>query len=185
MPYLLSHHLRLQDSAAPATTESDLNGSTPVDQAGKGPHGENGKDKVKDDNGDGNVSNSSSDLDDVDTGPTKEERAIQFKEMLKERGVAPFSKWEKELPKFVFDPRFQLFFHAIFDHFVRTRAEEERKEKRAAQKAAIEGYKQLLDEAKEDITHNTDYQTFKRKWGHDPRFEALDRKEREALLNER
>lgn len=38
---------------------------------------------------------------------------------------------------------------AIFDHFVRTRAEEERKEKRAAQKAAIEGYKQLLDEAKE------------------------------------
>lgn len=38
---------------------------------------------------------------------------------------------------------------AIFDHFVKTRAEEERKEKRAAQKAAIEGYKQLLDEAKE------------------------------------
>ncbi|KAM0009656.1 putative FF domain-containing protein [Helianthus debilis subsp. tardiflorus] len=63
--------------------------------------------------------------------------------MLKECGVAPFSKWEKVLPKFVFDPRFQ------------------------------------------DITHNTDYQTFKRKWGHDPRFEALDRKEREALLNER
>ncbi|KAF5754224.1 putative WW domain, FF domain, WW domain superfamily, FF domain superfamily protein [Helianthus annuus] len=181
---------KLQDSAAPATTESDLNGSTPVDQAGKGPHGENGKDKVKDDNGDGNVSNSSSDSDDVDTGPTKEERAIQFKEMLKERGVAPFSKWEKELPKFVFDPRFKAIpsysaRRAIFDHFVRTRAEEERKEKRAAQKAAIEGYKQLLDEAKEDITHNTDYQTFKRKWGHDPRFEALDRKEREALLNER
>ncbi|KAJ0483737.1 putative FF domain-containing protein [Helianthus annuus] len=111
--------------------------------------------------------------------------------MLKERGVAPFSKWEKELPKFVFDPRFQAIpsysarRRAIFDHFVRTRAEEECKEKRAAQKAAIEGYKQLLDEAKEDITHNTDYQTFKRKWGHDPRFEALDRKEREALLNER
>lgn len=38
---------------------------------------------------------------------------------------------------------------ALFDHFVRTRAEEERKEKRAAHKAAIEGYKQLLDEAKE------------------------------------
>ncbi|MFS7925607.1 putative FF domain-containing protein [Helianthus anomalus] len=74
--------------------------------------------------------------------------------MLKERGVAPFSKWEKELPKFVFDPRFQAIpsysaRRAIFDHFVRTRAEEERKEKRAAQKAAIEGYKQLLDEAKE------------------------------------
>lgn len=38
---------------------------------------------------------------------------------------------------------------ALFEHFVRTRAEEERKEKRAAQKAALEGFKQLLEEAKE------------------------------------
>ena len=38
---------------------------------------------------------------------------------------------------------------AIFDHFVRTRADEERKEKRAAQKAAVEAYKQLLEEASE------------------------------------
>ena len=29
-------------------------------------------------------------------------------EMLKERGVAPFSKWEKELPKLVFDARFKV-----------------------------------------------------------------------------
>ncbi|GKA78834.1 pre-mRNA-processing protein 40C, partial [Tanacetum coccineum] len=36
-----------------------------------------------------------------------------------------------------------------------------------------------------DIDHNTDYQTFKRKLGYDSRFEALDRKERESLLNER
>lgn len=37
----------------------------------------------------------------------------------------------------------------------------------------------------QDINHNTDYQTFKKKWGNDPRFEALDRKERDALFNER
>lgn len=37
----------------------------------------------------------------------------------------------------------------------------------------------------QDIDHNTDHHTFKKKWGHDPRFEALDRKERETLLNER
>lgn len=37
----------------------------------------------------------------------------------------------------------------------------------------------------QDIDHNTDYYTFKKKWGHDPRFEALDRKEREVLINER
>lgn len=37
----------------------------------------------------------------------------------------------------------------MFEHYVKTRAEEERKEKRAAQKAAIEGFKRLLDEASE------------------------------------
>lgn len=36
---------------------------------------------------------------------------------------------------------------AIFEHYVRTRAEEERKEKRAAQKAALEGFKELLKDA--------------------------------------
>ncbi|XP_022841433.1 pre-mRNA-processing protein 40C-like isoform X1 [Olea europaea var. sylvestris] len=110
--------------------------------------------------------------------------------MLKERGVAPFSKWDKELPKIVFDPRFKAIpshsaRRALFEHYVRTRAEEERKEKRAAQRAAVEGFKQLLEEAKEDIDCNTDYQTFKSKWGKDPRFEVLSRKEREFLLNER
>ncbi|KAK3153967.1 hypothetical protein QOZ80_2BG0183970 [Eleusine coracana subsp. coracana] len=128
--------------------------------------------------------------DDEEHGPSKEDCICQFKEMLKERGVAPFSKWEKELPKIVFDPRFKAIpshstRRTIFDHYVRTRAEEERKEKKAAQKAAVEAYKQLLEEASKDINSKTDYQEFKRKWGADPRFEALDRKEREALFNEK
>lgn len=38
---------------------------------------------------------------------------------------------------------------SLFEHYVRTRAEEERKEKRAAQKAVIDGFKQLLDDASE------------------------------------
>lgn len=38
---------------------------------------------------------------------------------------------------------------ALFERYVKTRAEEERKEKRAAQKAAIEGFKQLLEEVSE------------------------------------
>lgn len=190
---------KLQDAGTPVTSSplpvsstpivSDLNGLGSVEATTKGQQSENSKDKLKDANGDGNMSDSSSDSD-VDSGPTKEECIIQFKEMLKERGVAPFSKWEKELPKILFDPRFKAVpgytaRRALFEHYVRTRAEEERKEKRAAQKAAIEGFKQLLEEASEDIDHKTDYQTFKRKWGSDPRFEALDRKDREALLNER
>ncbi|GLT34869.1 hypothetical protein SLA2020_093610 [Shorea laevis] len=173
---------------SPATATTELNGSNAVEA--KGLQSENGKDKAQDANGDSNMSDSSSDSEEGDSGPTKEECIIQFKEMLKERGVAPFSKWEKELPKIVFDPRFKAIpshsaRRSLFEHYVKTRAEEERKEKRAAQKAAIEGFKQLLDEAKEDIDHNTDYQTFRKKWGNDPRFEALDRKDREHLLNER
>lgn len=38
---------------------------------------------------------------------------------------------------------------SLFEHYVRTRAEEVRKEKRAAQKAAVEVFRQLLEEAKE------------------------------------
>ena len=37
----------------------------------------------------------------------------------------------------------------------------------------------------QDIDLKTDYQSFKRKWGDDPRFLALERKDREHLLNER
>lgn len=40
---------------------------------------------------------------------------------------------------------------SLFEHYVRNRAEEERKEKRAAQKAAVEGFRQLLEEASEVI----------------------------------
>ncbi|XP_057478904.1 pre-mRNA-processing protein 40C isoform X1 [Actinidia eriantha] len=191
---------KLQDSGAPATSSpapvlsesvaSELNGSRAVEATVKVAQTESSKDRLRDANGDGNMSDSSSESEDVDSRPTKEDCIIQFKEMLKERGVAPFSKWEKELPKIVFDPRFKAIpgnsaRRALFEHYVRTRAEEERKEKRAAQKAAIEGFKQLLEEAKEDIDHSTDYQTFKKIWGDDLRFMALDRKERELLLNER
>ncbi|CAN6293176.1 unnamed protein product [Urochloa humidicola] len=190
---------KLQDAGAssapsPLSTSSsavsELNGSKPADAALKGQQVSNNGEKSKDNNGDVNMSDSSSDSDDEEHGPSKEDCIRQFKEMLKERGVAPFSKWEKELPKIVFDPRFKAIpshstRRAIFDHYVRTRAEEERKEKKAAQKAAVEAYKELLEEASEDINEKTEYQEFKRKWGADPRFEGLDRKERETLFNEK
>ncbi|KAL9229920.1 hypothetical protein vseg_005334 [Gypsophila vaccaria] len=176
-------------SASSGSATLEINGTKTVEAAVKGLHSDGGKEKQRDCE-DGNTSDLSSDSEDEDHGPTKEECVRQFKEMLKERGVAPFSKWDKELPKIVFDPRFKAIptyseRRSLFDHFVRTRAEEERKEKRAAQKAAVEGFKQLLEEAKEDIDLNTDYHTFKKRWGQDPRFEALERKDREALYNER
>ncbi|CAI9097006.1 OLC1v1033288C1 [Oldenlandia corymbosa var. corymbosa] len=183
---------KLQDPGAPlpVAMASDPNGSKLAEGTVRDSETENTKEKIKDSNGESNISDSSSESDDEDNGPSKEACIIQFKEMLKERGVAPFSKWEKELPKIVFDPRFQAISSqsarkALFEHYVRNRAEEERKERRAAQKAAVEGFKKLLDEAKEQIDRQTDYHKFKDKWGHDARFLALDRKDREALLNER
>ncbi|WCJ41921.1 pre-mRNA-processing protein 40C [Euphorbia peplus] len=191
---------KLQEFGAPVTaspspvslgtTSVESNGSKALESTTKALQTENSKEKSKNASGDGNVSDLSSDSEDEENGPTKGECIIQFKEMLKERGVAPFSKWDKELPKILFDPRFKAIpshsaRRSLFEHYVKTRAEEERKEKRAAKKAATERFKQLLDEAAEDIDHNTDYQSFRRKWGDDPRFEALDRKDREHLLNER
>ncbi|KAK4761244.1 hypothetical protein SAY87_006137 [Trapa incisa] len=191
---------KLQESGAPGssspvpvltgTTMLESNGVKSDQATDKMIQSENTVEKQKDAHGNGKISDSSSDSEDTDSGPSKEECIHQFKEMLKERGVAPFSKWEKELPKLVCDPRFKAIpshsaRRSLFEHHVKTRAEEERKEKRAAQKAAIEGFKQLLDEASEDIDATTDYHTFRKKWGNDARFEVLDRKDRESLLNER
>ncbi|CAM8954053.1 unnamed protein product [Rhodiola kirilowii] len=188
---------KLQESATlenvslvPAATvldTSELNGSM---RGERSLENESYKGKPKDANANNNLADSSSESDDHDSGPTKEQCISQFKEMLKERGVAPFSKWEKELPKIVFDSRFKAIpshsmRRSLFDHYVKTRAEEERKEKRAAQKAAIDGFKQLLQEASEDTDHNTNYNTFESKWGDDKRFKALNRKDIEVLLNER
>eukprot|EP00252_Welwitschia_mirabilis_P018920 TRINITY_DN4241_c0_g2_i1.p1 TRINITY_DN4241_c0_g2~~TRINITY_DN4241_c0_g2_i1.p1 ORF type:complete len:714 (+),score=170.12 TRINITY_DN4241_c0_g2_i1:212-2143(+) len=191
---------KLQDPGTPNVTTSlsssgnlpvsnNANGSISLEGTGKIQHQTN-TEKSRDSVNEGTMSDLSTDSEEEDVGPSKEECIFQFKEMLKERGVAPFSKWEKELPKIIFDPRFKAIpsyteRRAIFEHYVRTRADEERKEKRAAQKAATEGFKQLLDEASGDITHKTEYESFSKKWGHDPRFLALDRKERESLLKER
>ncbi|KAG2306304.1 hypothetical protein Bca52824_026052 [Brassica carinata] len=182
---------KLHDSGVPvsSTTTSEANGGKANEVT---PSGESGDamGKVKDAPRAGDLSDSTSDSEDEDSGPSKEECIKQFKEMLKERGVAPFSKWEKELPKIIFDPRFKAIQshsvrRSLFEQYVKTRAEEERREKRAAHKAAVEGFRQLLDEASKDIDKHTDYHTFKKKWGNDLRFESLERKERESLLNER
>eukprot|EP00898_Chlorokybus_atmophyticus_P007693 jgi/Chlat1/7925/Chrsp68S07386 len=118
---------------------------------------------------------------------TKEERAEHFRDMLKEKGVLPFSKWEKELPKIIYDPRFKARAQrrALFEHYVKTRAEEERKERRAALRIAVDGFRQLLDEATEVITWETKCDDLAQTWGDDPRFNALEPKEREAILLER
>lgn len=66
--------------------------------------------------------------------------------------VSAFSTWEKELPKFVFDPRYMLLNtkerKSCFEAFIRSRAEEERREKKTKLKEKKDDFKKLLEEAK-------------------------------------
>jgi transcription elongation regulator 1 len=66
--------------------------------------------------------------------------------------VSAFSTWEKELPKFVFDPRYVLLTvkerKACFQAFIRSRTEEERRERKTKLKEMKEQFRSLLESAK-------------------------------------
>nr|XP_016851031.1 PREDICTED: transcription elongation regulator 1 isoform X2 [Anolis carolinensis] len=116
-----------------------------------------------------------------------EARMKQFKDMLLERGVSAFSTWEKELHKIVFDPRYLLLNSKerkqVFDQYVKTRAEEERKEKKNKIMQAKEDFKKMMEEAK--INPRTTFSEFAAKHAKDSRFKAIEKmKDREALFNE-
>ncbi|KAF7696918.1 transcription elongation regulator 1 [Silurus meridionalis] len=116
-----------------------------------------------------------------------EARLNQFKDMLLERGVSAFSTWDKELHKIVFDPRYLLLNpkerKQVFDQFVKTRAEEERKEKKNKLMQAKEDYKKMMEDARLNV--RTTFSEFASKNAKDPRFKAIDKmKDREAMFTE-
>lgn len=78
-----------------------------------------------------------------------ETRLQQFKEMLIEKQVSAFSTWEKELHKIVFDSRYLLLTSkerkAAFDDYVKERAFEERKEKKARLAQVKERFMKFLE----------------------------------------
>lgn len=81
----------------------------------------------------------------------EKEAAELFRDLLREKGVAAFSKWDTALPKLAHDPRFKAVANhnqrrRLFDAYVKQRAEEERKEKREVKKQAVDGFAAILDE---------------------------------------
>merc|ERR1712059_63964 len=111
----------------------------------------------------------------------------QFRELLEEKQISAFSTWEKELHKIVFDPRYLLLTSkerkAVFDKYVRERAEEERKEKKAKAKAKKEAFKTLCEEV--GVDSRTSWSEFSREQGKDERFKAIDKsRDRENLFVE-
>ncbi|XP_047462421.1 transcription elongation regulator 1 isoform X3 [Mugil cephalus] len=116
-----------------------------------------------------------------------EARMTQFREMLLERGVSAFSTWDKELHKIVFDPRYLLLNpkerKQVFDQYVKTRAEEERKEKKNKLMQAKDEFRRMMEEAK--LTPRTTFSEFAVKHGRDPRFKTIEKmKDREAIFIE-
>ncbi|XP_037604527.1 transcription elongation regulator 1 isoform X4 [Sebastes umbrosus] len=116
-----------------------------------------------------------------------EARMTQFREMLLERGVSAFSTWDKELHKIVFDPRYLLLNpkerKQVFDQYVKTRAEEERKEKKNKLMQAKDEFRRMMEDAK--FTPRTTFSEFAVKHGRDPRFKTIEKmKDREAIFME-
>ncbi|XP_048850682.1 transcription elongation regulator 1 isoform X2 [Brienomyrus brachyistius] len=116
-----------------------------------------------------------------------ETRVKQFRDMLLERGVSAFSTWEKELHKIVFDPRYLLLNtkerKQVFDQYVKTRAEEERKEKKNKLMQAKEEFRKLMEEAK--LGARTTFSEFAAKHAKDARFKAIEKmKDREVIFTE-
>ena len=66
--------------------------------------------------------------------------------------MSAFSTWDKELPRFVFDERYLLLTprerRGAFDVYVKTRAEEERREKSKKFREKKDDYRKLLEESK-------------------------------------
>uniref|UniRef100_A0AAY4CT09 Transcription elongation regulator 1 n=1 Tax=Denticeps clupeoides TaxID=299321 RepID=A0AAY4CT09_9TELE len=117
----------------------------------------------------------------------QEARMKQFRDMLLERAVSAFSTWEKELHKIVFDPRYLLLNtkerKQVFDEYVKTRAEEERREKKNKILHCREEFKKMLEEAKLSI--RTTFSDFAARHAKDPRFKAIEKmKDREAIFTE-
>ncbi|XP_069755079.1 transcription elongation regulator 1 isoform X4 [Narcine bancroftii] len=101
--------------------------------------------------------------------------------------VSAFSTWEKELHKIVFDPRYLLLNpkerKQVFDQYVKTRAEEERKEKKNKLQQSKEDFKKLLEDAK--LTPRSTFSDFASKYGKDSRFKAIEKmKDRESMFIE-
>ncbi|PRP88592.1 transcription elongation regulator 1-like [Planoprotostelium fungivorum] len=124
-----------------------------------------------------------------DQGLTFEERVEIFKTMLKEKNIEPFSTWDKELPKIVLDPRFKILpNHAdrrsIFTHYVKTKLEQDKKEKIEKTALAKDTIYATLKAENGTLSATLSFEDFKAKFGSAQTFKNLTSKEKERLYNE-
>eukprot|EP00884_Botryococcus_braunii_P003278 jgi/Botrbrau1/12951/Bobra.154_2s0011.1 len=136
------------------------------------------------------------------------DEAVQrgFREMLSEKGVTAFSRWERELPRLLQDPRFQAVptlreRRLLFDDYCKMVADEHKKAKGGGKKAAAEAFAVLLNEIAAGavppgdvgeegstgagITADTTLADLEEGWGDDPRWKACDAKVRAEAVEAR
>ncbi|CAG0921483.1 unnamed protein product [Notodromas monacha] len=116
-----------------------------------------------------------------------ETRMQQFREMLAEKEVSAFSTWEKELHKIVFDQRYLLLTSkerkAVFEKYVKERAEDERREKKLKMKQKRDDFRTLLEES--SLHTKSSFSEFSSKHQKDERYKGIEKmRERESLFNE-
>jgi len=107
--------------------------------------------------------------------------------MLREKNVAAFSSWEKELPKFVFDPRFKILpkhgdRRTVFEQFSKNRVGEQRQERKDKLTAAKSICKQAIDDGR--VNHSTTFELFKDILKKEDSFRMLVSKDKEKLYND-
>lgn len=116
-----------------------------------------------------------------------EQRMTKFRQLLEDKKISAFSTWEKELHKIVFDSRYLLLTSKerkqVFDKYVKERADEERKEKKAKAKEMKDNFKGLCEEAR--VSSKTSFSDFTKEHGKDERFKAIEKsRDRETIFNE-
>ncbi|TPX39224.1 hypothetical protein SeMB42_g01273 [Synchytrium endobioticum] len=116
----------------------------------------------------------------------REEKVQSFEELLKEKDVDPFAMWEKELPKIINDIRFTYIAtlkekKEIFDEYCKSRSAEIAQQRKSLIKDKKETYVKLLEN---ETNRKTLWDDFQRKFKRDPRFTAIDPKERESAFKE-
>jgi len=116
-------------------------------------------------------------------------RKAEFKEMLLEKGVVPGSSWEKELPKFCFEPRYKELLDSVFDRKtvfasltrsdVMRYKEKERKKNAALREQALEIFKELLNQP--SVTAATTLDSFWEEIQSDERLAILEKTDKKVL----
>ncbi|KAF5842244.1 hypothetical protein DUNSADRAFT_8306 [Dunaliella salina] len=118
-----------------------------VIRAGAGGHGAYGR-------GQGNVRSALAVAERAGAERARQANIQRFKELLMDKGVTPFSRWERELPKLESDPRYKLLPNlkerrAAFDDFCKNVAAEQKALKESRAQRVKNAFMDLLEEAVE------------------------------------